>query len=175
MVIRLFSVIRDPVSHITKRVVMRPFPTKDASWDVHRNLQPMPGTLFPNNALLQTYEYLAPDVYDEYVANEKAAVAGSIADGIPDAPVVRDANEIDEPPVDDGTRSSSTSPPPRRNNCRSTTKTNDPDPFANGYEVTPFGRQPITPKPESEGQRRSGQHHRHGDFAAGHRRCAQQR
>jgi len=144
-----------PVSHITKRVVMRPFPTKDAAWDVYRNLQPMPGTLFPNNTRLLTYEYFNPDVYAEYVANEQAAVAGSITTGIPDAKVSEtptdDIDLDDEPDVDDeGTQQLDLPAATPEQLPFTEDEPNDPDPFAGGYEVTPFGRQKITPKPESK-------------------------
>lgn len=147
--------------HIKRLVIVWPYSSKDAAWNMYPKLNPVPGTNFHTHmGTMGMYAYLTPEEYAAQVATETAP-APSITDGIPDAPVNTpvvqadddEADDIDlndEPPVDDEDTKQLDLPPTTPEQLPfDQPEPNDPDPFADGYEVGPFGRRKITAKPES--------------------------
>lgn len=157
------------VDNISKRVIVEPFPTKDAAWAKYRNLQPTSGTAFRDSARLQTYAYLSAEQYAEETFVD-SVIESSAANSLPDPQVIEpvDPSEadtvIDEPPIaDDDTQKLDLPPATPAQLPLDDDGSVDPeqlpfdaplppglDPLGEDEEIGPFGRRKkIVAKPES--------------------------
>jgi len=141
--------------HIKRIVIVWPYSSKDFAWGMYPKLNPVPGTNFHTHmGTMGLYAYLTPDEYAAQIASDASPTAPSVTDGIPDAKVSEtptDDIDLDEPDVDDEDTQQLDLPAATPEQLPfDQPEPNDPDPFAGGYEVGPFGRQPIKPKPESK-------------------------